>query len=279
MAALTQAFDSREGCRLFTVFDGNGQLSNTDGRQLLMVNDRCHANDDGPWLQQILENLGGGLCQERVPFIAQISTKLGAASVFCEPIPPPIQLCVFGGGEDAARLLDCARALEWQTVLCDKRTELFNRRNGLNADRVCETAPGNLPENLLDDLRTAAVVMTHHFSDDISILSSLLQRNIGYIGVIGGRERNKKLRLELEKVVAPERVRRLFAPVGLDIGASAPEEIAISITAEIMAFMNQRTASHLSLRRRSIRAPIKRIFDSIDPETTLRRHILVEQEV
>ena len=102
------------------------------------------------------------------------------------------------------------------------------------------------------DERTAAVVMTHHFADDVAILNALLPTPVKYVGLLGGKTRNGKLYQEIASTNSSESLRKVFGPVGLDLGAVDPEEIAVSIVSEIMALLNFRSAGHLRNRTTSI---------------------------
>jgi xanthine/CO dehydrogenase XdhC/CoxF family maturation factor len=93
---------------------------------------------------------------------------------------------------------------------------------------------------------TAAIVMAHNFGRDAAVLGSLLKTPRAYIGVLGPRQRTARL---LEAAGATGDEHRLFSPIGLDIGAETPEEIALSILAEITAFAAGRPGG--SLRRRT----------------------------
>jgi len=97
----------------------------------------------------------------------------------------------------------------------------------------------------------AAVVMTHNFPRDADILRTLLASRIAYIGLLGPRTRGDELLAE----VGAARDSRIFSPVGLDLGAETPEEIALSIVAEIQAVLNARSARALRELDRPIHAP------------------------
>jgi xanthine dehydrogenase accessory factor len=252
---LIRALDQRHACTLATVFDSEARLNFPLGARTLWAEDVLDIDANAAWLPDMLSREVTHLRSNFTSRAIQFSTPGGKFSVFLDAIQPPLHLCVFGSGESVAALLDCARRLGWPTTLCDKRTELYNRRCGLNADRVYEAVPGEFPDAMIRDQRTAAVVMTHHFSDDLSILNSLLNSNIPYVGVLGGRTRSQRLRTELASLVDSARLEKLFGPIGLDIGAADPAEIAVAITGEVLAFMNGRSAGHLADQLESIHAP------------------------
>jgi xanthine dehydrogenase accessory factor len=144
---------------------------------------------------------------------------------FVEISLPRHSLLVFGAGQDTVPLLNIAEVLGWQT------THLSNR----NFVEAYEALNGQLFDS--------CVIMTHDYEADKLILESLFQQNVKqslpeFIGIVGPKRRSQKLFAELALLgiaVTPEQEARVFSPVGLDIGAERPEEIALSILAEMQA--------------------------------------------
>ena len=101
--------------------------------------------------------------------------------------------------------------------------------------------------------RTVAVVMTQNYFDDLEILKMLLSSSARYIGVLGARQRTARLLQELKETC--QITKPLHAPVGLDIGAETPEEIALAILAEIQAVVSGRHAGFLRDQTGSIHQP------------------------
>ena len=99
------------------------------------------------------------------------------------------------------------------------------------------------------------VVMTHHYVHDVPILRDLLARPLAYLGLLGPKKRAEKILTDLEKsgvaVSAAQRT-QLHAPVGLDLGADSPEQVALSILAEMQAALGGRDARPLRERTRPI---------------------------
>jgi xanthine dehydrogenase accessory factor len=139
-----------------------------------------------------------------------------------ERIPRPIALVVCGEGADAAPLERLGETLGWQV-----------RRVG--KDDALEP---------LDD-RTAAVVMTHNYARDLVLLGALLASPVRYVGVLGPRSRTERL---LQDLGLPDE-ERLHAPVGLDLGAETPAEVALAIAAEVRAAFAGRPGGALRGRR------------------------------
>ena len=216
LSELIRALGHRQPCTLATVVDTDSQLDLALGTRVLWTDDILDSDANAAWLADVLapdvRRMRGDFCSRVICY----STPNGKFSVFLDAVQAPIQLCVFGSGEGVGALLDCARRLGWPTTLCDKRTELYNRKCGVIADRYFETVPGELPDGFVCDHRTAAVVMTHHFSDDLAIVNALLRSNIPYVGVLGGRTRNRRLREELAATPDSRSFEKLFGPIGLE---------------------------------------------------------------
>jgi len=250
---ISRALKSRETSVLATVFDAKGSRAPSAGCRLA-VNGMTDFHDS------FCEAIEADALRTRTSGETRLfrySCGDSEFSVLWEIVRPPVALTVFGSGENVGALLNGARTLGWETTLCDKRTELFNRQQGLASDRMLESVPGELPAELATDDCSAAVVMTHQFQDDLQIVASLLKSSIPYVGVLGGRKRNARLVDELKSQHPNLKFDKLFAPVGLDLGAETAEEISIAVLAEILAFMNKRDPSHLKSGTESLHAALK----------------------
>ncbi len=110
------------------------------------------------------------------------------------------------------------------------------------------------------DFRTAAVVMTHNYGRDLAYMAQLLPMHLPYLGLLGPRGRRDRLLSDLADTGAPwdsDQLASLHSPVGLDIGAELPEEVALSILSEIQAVFAGRPGGYLNQRSGSIHgAPI-----------------------
>jgi len=149
--------------------------------------------------------------------------------VFFEYIARPVALVVCGEGADTAPLAALGESLGWQVRRVAKDDALGR----------------------LDD-RTAVVVMTHNSPRDVALLGPLLASRTRYVGVLGPRRRTERLLADLRAAgqeVAPGTLRRLHAPVGLDLGAETPAEVALSIAAEVRAVFSSRAGGALRERQ------------------------------
>ena len=123
-----------------------------------------------------------------------------------------------------------------------------------NAHALIVVAAADAANRVSLDAQTYAVVMTHRYTEDVTLLRWLLARPLAYLGVLGPRHRTARILSELGEPDAPATYERLYAPIGLDIGGSTPENVAISILAELQAVQSGRAANHLRARTRAIHA-------------------------
>lgn len=173
-----------------------------------------------------------------------------AVSVFLETLLPPVLLVVFGAGHDALPVIELARQLGWQTEVVDMHARPASRSRFAMADRVTLSRPEELVAGVNITPRTMALLMSHHYSHDLASLRFVLASPARYIGVMGPRERTGRMLKELAATEAS--LARLHSPVGLDIGANGPAEIALSIIAEMRAVVEGRPGGMLRDRNGSI---------------------------
>lgn len=164
---------------------------------------------------------------------------------FYEPLTPPWHLLILGAGPDAAPLVQCAKALGWRVTLADHRPGFLQHARFPEADRLLHCHPEDIHNETALNQFNALVLMTHNIEYDLRYLKSLADSVIPIIGLLGPGHRRDKLLQSLGDR-SSRIASRVFGPVGLDIGAQTPEEIALSIMAGIHADLNGRTGLQLS---------------------------------
>jgi xanthine/CO dehydrogenase XdhC/CoxF family maturation factor len=177
--------------------------------------------------------------------------------VFVETLSPPISLVVFGAGHDALPVVEFARGLGWQTEVVDPQARPVSRSRFAAADRVTLARPEEVGARVSITPRTLTLLMSHNYSHDLELLKFLLASPARYIGVMGPRKRTERMLSELAASdglfsLGEADRSRLHSPAGLDIGANAPAEIALSIVAEMRAVLDERRGGMLRERRGSI---------------------------
>jgi xanthine dehydrogenase accessory factor len=168
--------------------------------------------------------------------------------VFVEPLRPESRLLVAGSGYVAQALARLAAPLGWRVTLLDDRTE-FMQGAGANVPEAVETDVGDLVELLVrrhPNPGTAVVVVTRGHRSDGDALRAALGTNAGYVGMIGSTSKVRKIfRTLLREGASPDTLRQVHAPIGLDLGAETPDEIALSIAAELQMWRRGGTGAPL----------------------------------
>ncbi|MGX9899893.1 XdhC family protein [Arthrobacter sp. SA17] len=171
------------------------------------------------------------------------------------PVPEPVTLLVesrlpqarmliFGANDFSAALLPAARLLDYHVTVCDAR-EVFSRQERFaEADEVMTDWPHRYLAAEVEagriDARTAVCVLTHDPKFDVPLLAAALQLELAYVGAMGSRlSHRRRVESLLAEGVAPESLWRLHSPIGLDLGAVTPAEVAVAITSELVATLNR----------------------------------------
>ncbi|MBA3561047.1 MAG: XdhC family protein [Gemmatimonadaceae bacterium] len=194
-----------------------------------------------------LGGAGGQCSREEIEEIARDAAPRllshGNESALLALLQPPVRLVIAGANYDAVPLAELARGLGWDTIVLARTTDNLTAFRETQVFPVAE--PGEY--SFVPDARTAFVIMTHHYGRDFAFLRHLLPLPLGYIALMGPKRRREQLLSALFEDLnglEPSDLRALRSPAGLDIGAQTPEEIALSIAAEIQGVM---AASHLPL--------------------------------
>ncbi len=157
---------------------------------------------------------------ENAPKLGSFAASQVEDEAFRETIQPPVRVVIVGDGVDTDALLHFGARLGWELLVFQRVEEL--------------------PSLPCIDSRTAAVVKQHHFGRDFAALQRLLLEPFGYVGLLGSRRRRGDLlhALVAEGFLPPgSAMKRFHSPIGLDLGAETPDEIALAIVAEIQAAM------------------------------------------
>lgn len=203
--------------------------------------------DDRKLLDGVLRDVGDVL-RAGQPVVATYATCGGRVRVLLEPVLPPARLFVLGTGHDAVPVVTQARAVGWEVLVWADSGRFSAHERFAAADAVLLGDPSALLEQIDRSARSACVVMSHHYERDRSALRSALASRTLYVGVLGPRRRTGKILDDLGLKGAWDDP-RLHAPVGLELGAESPAEIALSIVAEVQSVLT--CAAATSLRDRS----------------------------
>jgi xanthine/CO dehydrogenase XdhC/CoxF family maturation factor len=190
-----------------------------------------------------------------IPELKSYTLPDGLAEIFLERINPDIELIIFGAGFDVVPVLKLASELGWQvTVTEDCIAHLAPKRFSAATCIIYAERDAVLDKINITD-RTAAVLMSHNYKYDIAVLEALLSTDIPYIGILGPLKRFEKMKdeyMKSGKIFSDSKLNQVHAPIGLDIGAETPDEIALSIISEIKAFFTHRPGSFLKNKKTPI---------------------------
>ena len=173
----------------------------------------------------------------------------GTLDIFVEPVLPPAELYIFGAGHVSASLYKVARIAGFDITVIDDREVYASRERFPEAQEVIADDFDKVTARLQLNESSYVVIVTRGHRDDMRVLRWAVQTPARYIGMIGSKRKTITIFKELQKEgLAPELFDRVHAPVGLDIGAITPEEIAVAITAELIAMRRnvERKLPHMS---------------------------------
>lgn len=158
------------------------------------------------------------------------------ARVFLEVFPPPPRLIIFGGVHIAIPLSEFAKRLGFRVVLADPRTHFANPERFPQVDEIVPEWPEEAAAQLGLGLSDFCVVLTHDPKLDEPALKALLAAKVAYVGAIGSRKTHaERFERMARQGVSAAALATVYAPIGLDLKAETPEEIALAIMAEIVA--------------------------------------------
>ena len=168
-------------------------------------------------------------------------------AMFVEVVVAPPTLFIAGAGHIAMPLARMGAMLGFRVVVLDDRPTFANEERFPEADEVLAAPFAKTLAGYPLDRETFVVVMTRGHAHDLECLTEVIDKPLAYLGMIGSRRRVKGvLELVKEKGLADELLARVHAPIGLDIGALTPEEIALSVLAEVVQARRGGTGRSLS---------------------------------
>ncbi len=207
--------------------------------------------------QQLQSSMDSSLIKALQPYLTQCQSdqtgtrvSVNGVDVSLEYIRPNNRLLVVGGSYDAYPMIRAAHELGWQVHMMANTTKM--RREAFDICQKTWNEKTTTEDQINKDIDryTAVLLMNHDIDRDGKWLMTLLPYSAFYIGMLGPKIRADEL---LQKMnIDSSQYPQLHYPIGLDIGAEGPEEIAISVLSEIIAAQNQRSAGYLKARKTPI---------------------------
>ena len=255
--ALSELEKNNETAALCTVTKSEGSTPRHVGSKLLVY-------PDGKFIGTV----GGGELENRVIKAALESMKSGEAQtlsysmadpsrgdpgvcggtveVFVEPILPPATIVVIGAGHVGKAVVHLAKWLGFRVAVSDDRAEFCTPESVPGGDAYYPVEMGKLAEELKINRQTYLVITSRGSNVDAAGMPSLLESDAAYIGVIGSKRRwLTTVKALKEQGVAEDKIARVHSPIGLELNAETPEEIAVSIMAEILMIKDKGTGKSM----------------------------------
>jgi xanthine dehydrogenase accessory factor len=174
--------------------------------------------------------------------------KIGNREVFVNPILPQPTLIMVGGVHIAVALAKIARIENFRTVIVDPRKAFGSAERFSHADKLIQGWPSSAFDQFSISQSTALASLSHDPKIDDPALLAALSSDAFYIGALGSRTTQEKRRTRLlNEGISEEQLKRLHAPIGVEIGAETPEEIALAIMAEVIAAYRHLSANNAHL--------------------------------
>lgn len=272
LSALLASIDRREAVALITITDGSGEFATAIGQSCLVWLDEKRPPvgdlDLGDLTNQVCADGRRALLarsHRSVAYTGDNGRERSDLKVFVEVQVQPPHLIIAGAGHIAVPLASVAKLNDFQVTVIDDRPQYAHPARFPTADRVIagpfrETINDLRPDDPTSDSlngptaklpldnHTYMVLVTRGHQYDIDSLLEVLDDPLAYIGMIGSQRRIRAVfqLLETEKGIPPEKFDRVYAPIGIDIGARTPAEIAVCIMAEIINVLRDGPA--LSMR-------------------------------
>lgn len=244
---------------LCTIIETNGSTPRHEGSKMLVFADGSFTG-----------TIGGGEIENRVREMAMQALKDGKSrvlrynmidpsrgdpgvcggtvEVFVEPFLPQPTLVVVGGGHVGKAVAHLAHWLGFRVAVSDDRPEFCTPEANQDADLFYPVPMAELPEQMQINPYTYFVLTTRGSAVDVAGLPALLASQAAFIGVIGSRRRWVTTRKALLDAGVPEeQIKRVVSPMGLELNAETPEEIAVSIMAEIIMLRNAGTGKSMDI--------------------------------
>lgn len=184
-----------------------------------------------------------------------------AIEVFLDVNVPPPELAIFGAGHDAIPMASYAHKLGFRVTVIDARHAFVTSERFPNANLV-RTHPSGFTEKVTLTPRTYVILMNHHLERDKESLAFAVNANVPYIGVLGPRSRFERMLNALKdenRMPLAKELSHVHNPIGVDIGADTPDEIAVSVMSELIAIRGKYKAGFLNERAGRIHAGLEAV--------------------
>ena len=239
---IRESISRRQHAVLLTLFNLDNKNQEQRGTCLLLQEDGILRGDiHNQDFQDALVNDMKDVLQSGKSIFKSYVDQHQSNTAFIEFMQPAVSLVIVGAGNDAIPMMQIANTLGWDIRVVDGRNTHAKPEKFQTACQVLVSKPEEVLGQLPIDDRTAFVMMTHNYNYDIAMLKALLPIDIPYIGMLGPKKKTARMLKEIQDAglkIDDKMLEKVYGPTGLELGAETPEEIALSITAEILSVMN-----------------------------------------
>jgi xanthine/CO dehydrogenase XdhC/CoxF family maturation factor len=246
---LKKAIRCRQNAVLVTLFSPKEQSHLSEGTTMLLEESGAFTqnNSSEKIPEELFRNIQKALREKKSSFKAIFFQDV-PFQAFISYVAPPISLIIAGAGMDAIPLQAIAETLGWQVTLVDGRHTHAKAERFPAACQIIVSKPERVLEQIHIDEQTAVVLMTHNYQYDYALLKILVGKNVSYIGALGPKKKLDRMIQDLQEegiYLNQDQKNILYGPVGLELGAETPPEIALSISAEILSVFNHKKGGFL----------------------------------
>ena len=215
----------------------DGDFPRGEGSKVLIENsgEKVGSLSGGAELEKKILSEGEGVLREKKPKVLVLSSENRKMEILLEPVFSEPTVYVFGGGHVSEQVAPLAKKVHFKVVIIDDREIFANRERFPDADEVIVSEFERCFDRLnIGDSSYIVIVTRGHLYDGF-VLEQAVKTNACYIGMIGSKKKIKTLYKNLmKKGISKEALKRVHAPIGLDINSETPEEIAVSIVAQLI---------------------------------------------
>jgi xanthine dehydrogenase accessory factor len=224
------------------------------GTKLLYLKDKTYSS-----LTETVQNLLTDTVKlsynEKQSNLLNVEKEQMNCTAFVEYIERPVSVVIAGAGNDIQPLVQIATMLGWSITVVDGRFHYALPERFPGASKVLYSRPADILSRINTDSQTVFLLMSHNYNYDLGFLKNILEQEFGYIGLLGPAEKRDRMLSDLQDQgvhLNEEQLLKIHGPTGLDIGAENSTEIALSIVAEIKAFLSGKSGSPLKEKKESI---------------------------
>jgi len=243
--------NTNEGAVLVTLFS---MKKIQPGTRMLYMKNNIHSNLTDREQHLLIEPVNISYADKQSAFL-DVDIEQTTCTGFIEYIEHPVSVVIAGAGNDVQPLVEIAAMLGWLVIVVDGRSHYALPERFPEASKVLCSKPGDILSQIKTDSQTVFLLMSHNYNYDLSFLNQILMQEFEYVGLLGPAQKRDRMLSDLQDQgiqLNEIQLSKIFGPTGLDIGSENSTEIALSIVAEIKAFLSVRSGSPLKLKKEAI---------------------------